>query len=211
MPCWRLQGFRNRKVQNFSFHFSLPGTGPGRWVISLTRYKGTTIFRKTKTFTLIFHFFWKKLHFAGKNTAGTRYICMRNPKNIALCQFVVCRAATNGANPAKFIQPKPKRNNRPAPFTHRDTGKSPRKAKRNREFRRSTNFPYLCGVFYHHRIAHNGIWPPRRDTSGRGFCYIKFGVVFLPSARIAISHTISETASSFWIITWAVFPQQSNK
>lgn len=35
--------------------------------------------------------------------------------------------------------------------------KSQRKTKRNREFRQSLNFPYLCCVFLPHRIAHIGI------------------------------------------------------
>lgn len=56
-----------------------------------------------------------------------------NPKNQSLCPLNVCRAATNGANPAKSIQPKNRPNAKAAQFTHPGTGKNPRKAKRNRE------------------------------------------------------------------------------
>lgn len=45
----------------------------------------------------------------------------------------MCRAATNGAKPAKSIQPKNKPNAKAAPHTRPGTGKNPRKAKRNRE------------------------------------------------------------------------------
>ena len=85
------------------------------------------------------------------------YLCDATNKNIVLCRFVKCRAATNGAKPAKSIQQKPKRNNRPAPFMRPGIVKSHNKAKRNREFRQSPNFPYLCGVFLPHRIAYIGI------------------------------------------------------
>ena len=45
----------------------------------------------------------------------------------------MCRAATNGANPAKSIQPKNRPNAKAAPHTRPGIVKSPRKAKRNRE------------------------------------------------------------------------------
>ena len=45
----------------------------------------------------------------------------------------MCRAATNGAKPAKSIQPKNRPNAKAAQFTHPVTGKNPRKTKRNRE------------------------------------------------------------------------------
>lgn len=56
-----------------------------------------------------------------------------NPLNFPLCPLNVCRAATNGAKPAKSIQPKNRPNAKAVQFTHPVTGKSPRKAKRNRE------------------------------------------------------------------------------
>lgn len=58
-----------------------------------------------------------------------------------------------GANPGKFTQPKHKRKRKAVQFTHPVTGKSPRKAKRNRELSVLTIFPYLCRVFLP-RIAH---------------------------------------------------------
>ena len=45
----------------------------------------------------------------------------------------MCRAATNGANPAKSIQPKNRPNAKAAPHTRPGIVKNPHKAKRNRE------------------------------------------------------------------------------
>ena len=66
------------------------------------------------------------------------YIRGCNLKIFCLCQSTKCRAATNGAKPAKFIPPKPKRKRKDAPFMRPDTGKRPRKPKRNREFPRNS-------------------------------------------------------------------------
>ena len=82
---------------------------------------------------------------------------MRNHQIKQLCPFKKSPAVIVSVQPAKFIPQKPKRNNRPAPFMRPGIVKSPNKAKRNREFRQSPNFPYLCGVFLPHRIAHIGI------------------------------------------------------
>lgn len=70
-----------------------------------------------------------------------------NPKNQQLCPLEKCPAATNGANPGKFTQPKNRPNAKAAQFTHPVTGKNPRKAKRNRELSVLPIFPYLCRVF----------------------------------------------------------------
>lgn len=56
-----------------------------------------------------------------------------NPKNQSLCPLEKCPAATNGAKPAKSIQPKNRPNAKAVQFTRPVTGKSQRKAKRNRE------------------------------------------------------------------------------
>ena len=56
-----------------------------------------------------------------------------NPKNQLLCLFIVCRVATNGANPARFTQPNPKRKRKAAPRMHPGIGKRHRKRKRNKE------------------------------------------------------------------------------
>lgn len=82
---------------------------------------------------------------------------MRNHQIKQLCPFKKSPAVIVSVQPAKFIPQKPKRNNRPAPFMRPGIVKSPQQTKRNREFRRSTNFPYLCCVFLPHRIAHIGI------------------------------------------------------
>ena len=96
------------------------------------------------------HFFEKSCIFP----VESRYICHETPKIFASCQLEKCRAATNGANPAKFTQQSHKRNGKDAPFMRLDTEKNPRRTKRNREFRQSPKFPYLCIVFLPHRIAH---------------------------------------------------------
>lgn len=54
-----------------------------------------------------------------------------NPKNQSLCPLEKCPAATNGAKPAKSIQPKNRPNAKAVQFTRPVTGKSQRKAKRN--------------------------------------------------------------------------------
>lgn len=46
----------------------------------------------------------------------------------------MCRAATNGAKPAKSTRQRNKPKDRAGPFTRPATAKNPRKAKRNREF-----------------------------------------------------------------------------
>ena len=70
-----------------------------------------------------------------------------NLKNQLLCLYKRQMAVGVGANPGKFTRQKPKRKPKAAPHTRPDTAKSPQQTKRNREFRRSTNFPYLCCVF----------------------------------------------------------------
>ena len=94
---------------------------------------------------------------------------MRNHQIKQLCPFKKSPAVIVSVQPAKFIPQKPKRNNRPAPFMRPGIVKSPHKAKRNREFRQSANFPYLCGVFLPHRIAYIGIL-----TAAPGFIRVRF-------------------------------------
>ena len=89
----------------------------------------------------------KKVAFGAKIPSGTGIFVQLTPKNQSLCQFVKCRAATNGAKPAKSIQQKHKPKHRAAPHTRPDTGKSPRKAKRNKELAIFAEIPYLCTVF----------------------------------------------------------------
>ena len=79
-----------------------------------------------------------------------------NPKNQSLCLYKKFPAVIVGANPGKFTQPKHKRKRKAVQFTHPVTGKSPRKAKRNRELSVLPIFPYLCRVFLP-RIAQHGI------------------------------------------------------
>lgn len=91
-----------------------------------------------------------------------------NPKNQQSCPLNVCRAATNGANPAKSIQPKNRPNAKAAQFTHPVTGKSPRKVKRNRK---SPDFPAnslsLPRLFT--RIAQHGILTAAPGSPGAVF------------------------------------------
>ena len=76
--------------------------------------------------------------------------------------------ATNGANPAKFIPRKNRPNAKAAPHTRPVTGKSPRKAKRNRELSVLPIFPYLCRVFLP-RIAQHGILTAAPGSPGAVF------------------------------------------
>ena len=66
------------------------------------------------------------------------YIRGCNLKIFCLCQYTKQTAVGNGANPAKSIPQKRKRKRRDAPFMRPDTGKRPRKPKRNREFPRNS-------------------------------------------------------------------------
>lgn len=81
------------------------------------------------------------------------YLYSQTPKINLLCPLNVCRAATNGAKPAKSIQQKNRPNAKAAPHTRPGIVKSPRKAKRNRELAYFAEIPYLCRVFLP-RIAH---------------------------------------------------------
>lgn len=66
------------------------------------------------------------------------YIRGCNLKIFCLCQYTKRTAVGNGAKPAKFIPQKRKRKRKDAPFMRPDTGKRPRKPKRNREFPRNS-------------------------------------------------------------------------
>lgn len=92
-----------------------------------------------------------------------------NPKIQSLCPLEKCPAATNGANPGKFTQPKHKRKRKAVQFTHPVTGKSPRKVKRNRELSVLPIFPYLCRVFLPLRIAQHGILTAAPGSPGAVF------------------------------------------
>lgn len=81
------------------------------------------------------------------NTPGSRYFCPVTIKIHSLCPFIKQKVGGNGANPAKFIQQRNKRKRKAAQFTHRDTGKNPKRPKRNRDCRFSVQNPYLCCVF----------------------------------------------------------------
>ena len=125
------------------------------------------------------------------------YIRGCNLKIFCLCQSTKCRAATNGAKPAKFIPQKTKRNNRPAPFMRPGIVKSPRKAKRNREFRQSANFPYLCGVFLPpYRLF--GIQTAAPGSPGAVFYFLLCG--FQPNEA---------RARNSWMITFVSILSQS--
>lgn len=76
------------------------------------------------------------------------YIRGCNLKIFCLCQSTKQTAVGNGAKPAKFIQPKRKRKRKDAPFMRPDTGKRPRKPKRNREFPKNyPKFPIFVASF----------------------------------------------------------------
>lgn len=98
-----------------------------------------------------------------------------NPKIQSLCPLEKCPAATNGAKPAKSIQPKNRPNAKAAPHTRPGIVKSPRKAKRNRELSVLPIFPYLCRVFLP-RIAQHGILTAAPGKPG--------AVLLLPVVRI---------------------------
>ena len=102
--------------------------------------------------------------------AGTGIFVQSNPKNQQLCPLNVCRAATNGAKPAKSIQPKNRPNAKAAPHTRPGIVKNPRKAKRNRELSVLPIFPYLCRVFLP-RIAQHGILTAAPGSPGAVLLY----------------------------------------
>lgn len=81
------------------------------------------------------------------NAVECNIFAQTTPKIFSLCPLKKCRAATNGANPAKFTQPRPRRNAKAEPSMHPDTKEIPRKAKRNRELADLPEIPYLCYVF----------------------------------------------------------------
>jgi len=81
------------------------------------------------------------------NAVECHIFAQATPKIFTLCLFIRCRAATNGANPAKFTQPRPRQNAKAEPSMHPDTKEIPRKAKRNRELADLPEIPYLCCVF----------------------------------------------------------------
>ena len=84
-------------------------------------------------FSIFFRFFAKICGFCARFRPEPGIFAYDNPKIQSLCPLNVCRAATNGANPAKSIQPKNRPNAKAAPHTRPGIVKSPRKAKRNRE------------------------------------------------------------------------------
>ena len=91
------------------------------------------IFILPNIFSIFFQFFAKICGFGARFRPEPGIFAYDNPKNQSLCPLEKCPAATNGANPGKFTQPKHKRKRKAVQFTHPVTGKSPRKAKRNRE------------------------------------------------------------------------------
>lgn len=145
----------------FSIVFSIvcffTGNRPGPWIHPRIRRQRYDLFSKYQNFFLNFYeksaFFLIWPQFSGLNPVYLH----RNPlKNISSCPLKKLLAAIVGANPAKSIPQKPKPKPKAAPHTRPDTGKSPRKAKRNRENRNIRFIPYLCPVFLP-RIAHFGI------------------------------------------------------
>lgn len=106
-----------------------------------------------------------------------------NPKNQSLCLYKKFPAVIVGANPGKFTQPKHKRKRKAAQFTHPVTGKSPRKAKRNRELSVSPIFSlslpclfttYRPTRYFDRRARFAGcgfllpvVWIPRPDLGGQ--------------------------------------------
>ena len=81
------------------------------------------------------------------NAVECNIFAQTTPKIFSLCPLKKCRAATNGANPAKFTRPRPRQNAKAEPSMHPDTKEIPRKAKRNRELADLPEIPYLCYVF----------------------------------------------------------------
>ena len=120
--------------------------GPSGYFLNpIQRYDNFSNFQK------FFLYFSQKCAFflllVQENVPIAVYLHRTTPKNQPLCLFKKFPAAIVGANPERFTRPKHKRKRKAAPRTHPDTGKSPRKAKRNRVLPVLPIFPYLCRVF----------------------------------------------------------------
>ncbi len=144
------------------------------------------------------------------NAVECNIFAQTTPKIFSLCPLKKRRAATNGANPAKFTQPRPRRNAKAEPSMHPDTKEIPRKTKRNRELADLPEIPYLCCVFLPTYRLHGILTAPPGFVRA-GFCYRRFGVVFFPPYRAARSHTISKFVPSPGTRTCAILPGPSNK
>jgi len=138
---------------SFSLSLSLPGTGPGRWIHSRIHRQRYNLFFNYQNFShKSFTFFVIFFGLTPKSAIERRIFVVLTIKIFSLCLLEKFRAATNGANPAKFTPQKHKRKPKAAPFMHPDTGRKPHNRKRNRDLRQMAKNPYLCGVFFH-RIA----------------------------------------------------------
>ena len=119
------------------------------------------------------------MHIWRWNAPGSHYFCPVTIKFHSLCLLKKFRAAINGANPARFIQQRPKRKRKAAQFMHRGTGKNPNKVKRNRDCRNYPQNPYLCCVFLPH-IALRYL-DRRARFAGRGFIMAQISAFWPPN------------------------------